>query len=213
MEDGLTEVQSLLHPQSLNQEDESKREDNKEKRDEFVSIGNVEKVKEEDHSEKDTGKGCVGSDGDVSGGLFNNLISSLVTPSSPRIDEKVPQHESGNEVFNLEEGTIASSGEKRRVESENGGEGGLISNFVSNFFHQSEGEGGVVDEKEKEEEKDVIVEKIKRVKTEEMTNGGGGSIIDNIVSHLHPSLPGKHKLDNIILSLMAIANLFSMHHF
>ncbi|XP_019460374.1 PREDICTED: uncharacterized protein LOC109360094 [Lupinus angustifolius] len=184
MEDGLTEVQNLLHP-THNQEDGSKREDNKENKDGFVSIEKVEKVKDEDLDEKDIGKGCVTSDG---GGIFNNFISSLVTPSSPRIDDEVIEHENGNE-----EGVVAASkgehGEKRRVE--NSVEGGLISNFVSNFFHQSEGEKSEVEnEKEKEkEEDDEVVEKIKRMKTEKEGNSGGGSIIHNIVSHLPNSLP------------------------
>ncbi|CAL0304415.1 unnamed protein product [Lupinus luteus] len=153
MEDGLTEVQSLLH-HSLNQEDGSKRED----KDGFVSIEKVEKVKEEDVGEKDIGKGCVTSDG---GGIFNNFISSLVTPSSPRIDEKVIEHENGNE-----EGVRKGEhGEKRRVE--NSGEGGVISNLVSNFFHQSEAEN------EKEKEENEVGEKIKRMKREkeDLANG------------------------------------------
>ena len=114
----------------------------------------VEKVKEEE----DIGKEESG------GGLINNLVSTLITPLSPGIG-KATENESGADAD----------------EDEGENEGGIISKMVSNFFHQSEGEGVV------EAEEDEIMaggEKIKRLKTE---NGG---IIHNIFSHLPASIPG-----------------------
>ncbi|XP_020206603.1 uncharacterized protein LOC109791690 isoform X2 [Cajanus cajan] len=98
----------------------------------------------------------------VEGGLMNNLISTL----SPTNIGKSNENESDGD-----------DGERKRVDE--GGEGGFISKMVSNFFHQSEGEGVVENEEDKEEEEIKGGERIKRLKTE---NNGG--IIHNIVSHL-----------------------------
>ncbi|KAG4936926.1 hypothetical protein AAZX31_18G186600 [Glycine max] len=118
----------------------------------------VEKVKEEE----DIGKEESG------GGLINNLVSTLITPLSPGIG-KATENESGADAD----------------EDEGENEGGIISKMVSNFFHQSEGEGVVEAEEDKEQEEEIMAggEKIKRLKTE---NGG---IIHNIFSHLPASIP------------------------
>ncbi|RDX68808.1 hypothetical protein CR513_52160, partial [Mucuna pruriens] len=112
-------------------------------------------------------EGCVSSEKEEdlgneesgSGGVINNLISTL----SPTIG-KATEHE-----------------------SEGGDQGGLFSKMVSNFFHQSEGEEGVVEtqeDKDKHKEEEIMNgEKIKRFKTE------NGSVVHNIVSHLPASIP------------------------
>ena len=188
MEDGVIEVQSLLPPLNLNPEDASEREDDEKKED-----GKVEGVKQEDIGVEHTGKDGAAKD-EGKRGLINSLISTLVSPLSPRTG-KATEHESGNGVFNSKEGAAddgVDHGERGGVD--NSGEGGLISNIVSNLFHQSGGEVVVENVKEKEDEEVMVDEKIKRVKTENgANNGGGGSIIHDIVSHLPPSLPGKQQ--------------------
>ncbi|TKY65780.1 hypothetical protein E2542_SST08642 [Spatholobus suberectus] len=154
MEDGGTDVEFLVPPLNLNSEDGSKRDAEK-KEEGVVSTEKVEKVKEEDLG-KDEAKDSVG------GGLINNLISTLVTPLSPSIG-KVTEHESAADGDGGDRGKKAGG-------VDDGGEGGLISKMVSNFFHQSEGEGGVETEEDKEEEEVMAGEKIKRLKTE---NGMG----------------------------------------
>ncbi|KAG5010047.1 hypothetical protein AAZX31_07G145100 [Glycine max] len=107
------------------------------------------------------------------GGLINNLVSTLIAPLSPSIG-KATEHESGAD----------DDGEKEGVDGCEEG-GGIIRKMVSNFFHQSEGEGVVEAEEDKEEEDEIMAggEKIKRLKTET------GGIIHNIVSHLPASIP------------------------
>lgn len=188
MEDGVTDqVQSLLPNHSS------------EKEEGFVSTEKVlehrgkDSAAEEDEEEaKDHNCGGAASAGG-GGGIINYLISTLITPMSPRRTEKATEHdESGNGVFESEEGTAERGG---RVDNNNGGEGGLISNLVSNFFHRSECEEGVVetDQKEKEEEEIIDDGKTKRLKTENgaNNNGGGGGIIRDVVSQLPASFPGK----------------------
>ncbi|XP_028786375.1 uncharacterized protein LOC114742268 [Neltuma alba] len=58
-------------------------------------------------------------------------------------------------------------------------EGGILNNIISNLFHQNGDEQGKKMEDDDEE-------KNKQLKTEEDTNGG---VIENIVSHLPPSIP------------------------
>nr|XP_004492487.3 uncharacterized protein LOC101501670 [Cicer arietinum] len=169
MEDGLTEVQSLLpHLNHHSSEDGSKREDIEENEEGFVS---TEKI-ENDIKEKDLGidEAKEVNDGGEGGGVINNLISTFMTPLSPRTGKPNFQHESGNEVFEKDE----------EVDHNNGKEKGLISNLVSNFFHRSE--------KENEDEEIIVDEKIKRLKTEHEDNSGGGGFIHDIVSHLHSPL-------------------------
>lgn len=101
----------------------------------------------------------------------------MITPLSPSIG-KTTEHES---VDDADDGSDQIEREKRGVGD--GGEGGLISKMVSNFFHQSEGHEGLVESKDKEEEELMAGGKIKRQKTED------GSIIRNIVSHLPDSIP------------------------
>jgi len=163
MEDGVTEIPNMFPPLNQISQDESKREDAKEKEEGFVSTEKVEKIKEE------------GKDSSGGGGVISNLISTFMTPSSPRTEKDTTQDESGNEVL-----------EKKEEVDNNDGEKGLISNLVSNFFHKRESEEVVV---EKEEEEIKVDEKIKRLKTENEANGGngGGGFIHDIVSHL----PGK----------------------
>ncbi|KAK7339936.1 hypothetical protein VNO77_20623 [Canavalia gladiata] len=194
MEDGVNGVQGLLPALNHNSKDESNREDCEVKEEGFVSTEKVEKVREEDLGKED----CVAKDeaegGGGGGGLINNLISTLIAPLSPRIG-KDTEHEIRNEGFESEEGAAADGGDHReRGGVDNGGEGGLISNLVSNFFHQSRDDGVVETEKEKEKEKEeeeeiLVDEKIKRLKTENEANGDGGGIIQNIVSHLPASIP------------------------
>jgi len=116
MEDGLTNVESLVPPPNPNSEDGSKREEEKEE----VEEG-FEKVKEED----------VGKD-DKDGGGLNNLIS-FITPLSPSMG-KPSQHESDDD-------SGGDDGGKEGVDGCGKREGGVISKMVSNFFHQGEGEG------------------------------------------------------------------------
>jgi len=117
MEDGLTNVESLVPPPNPNSEDGSKREEEKEE----VEEG-FEKVKEED----------VGKDDKDGGGLINNLIS-FITPLSPSMG-KPSQHESDDD-------SGGDDGGKEGVDGCGKREGGVISKMVSNFFHQGEGEG------------------------------------------------------------------------
>ncbi|XP_057440327.1 uncharacterized protein LOC130732254 [Lotus japonicus] len=185
MEDGVTEVQSFLPPQNVDSEDGSKREEkNDEKEEGFVP--EAEKSVEEDLGTEHSGKNFAAKDeaknsdsgGGGGGGLINNLISSFITPSSPRTEEG---------------GAVGDGDGGERGGVDNGGEGGIISNLVSNFFHRSDGEEDVVEsEKEKEEEEILVDGKIKRQKTqdfEDANGGGGGGIIHNLVSHLPASLP------------------------
>ncbi|KAK7373977.1 hypothetical protein VNO80_07400 [Phaseolus coccineus] len=161
MEDGGTNVKSLVPAPNLNSEDGSKREEEEEVE---VEEG-VEKVKEED----------VGKEDKDSGGLINNFIS-FITPLSPRT-EKPSQH--GSNVVVVDD----DDGEKGGVDGCGERGGGVIRKMVSSFFHQRVGEGegeGVV---ESEEEEIMAAEKVKRLKTE---NGG---IIHDIASHLPASVP------------------------
>jgi hypothetical protein len=167
MEDGVTETPNMFPPMNQNSQDGSKREDAKEKEG-FVSTEKDEKMKQEEE----------GKDSSGGGGVISNLISTFITPSSPRTEKVTTQDESGNEVL-----------EKKEEVDNNGGEKGIISNLVTNFFHKRECEEVVV---EKEEEEIKVDEKIKRLKTENEANGGtdngGGGFIHDIVSHL----PGKN---------------------
>ncbi|KAL9315280.1 hypothetical protein ACSQ67_016281 [Phaseolus vulgaris] len=143
MEDGGTNVKSLVPAPNLNSEDGSKREQEEEVK---VEEG-VEKVKEED----------VGKEDKDSGGIINNFIS-FITSSSPRTG-KPSQHGSDVVVDDDDDGEKGGGdgcGERR---------GGVIRKMVSSFFHQSEGEGVV----ESEEKETMAAEKVKRLKTE---NGG-----------------------------------------
>ena len=78
------------------------------------------------------------------GGLINNLVSTLIAPLSPSIG-KATEHESGAD----------DDGEKEGVDGCEEG-GGIIRKMVSNFFHQSEGEGVVEAEEDKEEEDEIM---------------------------------------------------------
>lgn len=166
MEDGVIETPNMFPPMNQNSQDESKRKDAKEKEG-LVSTEKDEKMKQEEEEEAKESSG--------GGGVISNLISTFITPSSPRNEKVTAQDESGNEVL-----------EKKEEVDQDGGEKGLISNLVSNFFHKRECEGVV----EKEDEEIKVDEKIKRLKTENDANGGngGGGFIHDIVSHL----PGKN---------------------
>ncbi|KAL2330688.1 hypothetical protein Fmac_018269 [Flemingia macrophylla] len=107
----------------------------------------------------------------VGGGLVSNLISTFITPLSPTTTGKSTENESDH----------TDDGEKREVDD--GRQGGLISKMVSNFLHQSEAEGVVENEGDKEAEEIMGGERIKRLKTE---NEG---ILHNIVSYLAASIP------------------------
>ncbi|AES79573.1 hypothetical protein MTR_7g069930 [Medicago truncatula] len=162
MEDGVIETPNMFPPMNQNSQDESKRKDAKEKEG-LVSTEKDEKMKQEEEEEAKESSG--------GGGVISNLISTFITPSSPRNEKVTAQDESGNEVL-----------EKKEEVDQDGGEKGLISNLVSNFFHKRECEGVV----EKEDEEIKVDEKIKRLKTENDANGGngGGGFIHDIVSHL-----------------------------
>lgn len=132
--------------------------------------GSKGKEVEEKVKDKDTNGG--------GGGVINNFISTLMTPLSPRIEK--PTTDGGeNGVF------------EKEVDENGGGRKGVISNLVSNIFHRSEkNEEGVV---EKEDEEIKADEKVKRLKTENESNGdGGGGFIHDIVSHLPTSIPGNN---------------------
>lgn len=184
MEDCVTDGQSLRLSLNLNPEDGSNREDNGEKATGFVSKGQVA----EETEEKIDGEANGG------GGLISNLISSLVTPLSPRTGGVAEQHGNGNRVPESQAFAAGAGSDDRGGGTENGEEGrGLISNLISNFFHQNE---GLVVKNEKDDEDQqgkTEEEEDQQRETEEESNGGGGGIIDNIASHLPSSLPGNQK--------------------
>ncbi|KAI4356046.1 hypothetical protein L6164_000099 [Bauhinia variegata] len=147
MEDGVAQDEILLPPLDLDSANES---NGGEKPSGSVSNGRSEENKE--------GEECSEN------GVVNNLISSLMAPMS-FITEQVTEHENGDEASSSERG----------AETENGGNEGLISNIISNIFHQTD-------------EENRVVEKNEKMETEQESSGnGGGGIIRNLVSHLPPS--------------------------
>ncbi|KAK8561598.1 hypothetical protein V6N13_149237 [Hibiscus sabdariffa] len=131
-----------------------------------------------EQAEKETvSAGAEGKNEEKGGGLFEHIISNLVSPLSPRTGGKV-------EAFN-DTSTTAS---ENKAEEEGGGGGGLINNLMSNLFQQSEGEEGE-ESKNKKQKVEVEVEVGEDESKAEKTEGGGGGIIGNIVSQLPTSLP------------------------
>ncbi|GMJ03260.1 hypothetical protein HRI_003995200 [Hibiscus trionum] len=129
-----------------------------------------------EQAEKETiGAGAEGGNEEKGGGIFDHIISNLVSPLSPRTGN-ISSSQGKVEAF---DDTSASQNEAE----EEGSGGGLISNFMSNLFHHSEGEAG--EERNKRQKVEEAGEyQSKAEKTED-----GGGIIDNIVSQLPTSLP------------------------
>lgn len=170
MEDIVIGGENLLHPENpssiIAEIEEAEQADNHKKEDD-----------NEQKAAVDEGKGE-----EKGGGLLNHLLSNLVSPLSPKAGEGTqPVNINGNEGYGAEEHIESSPSS-----------GGLIKNVLSNFFHlpNETDEEKRQNEKNNEEETVKIVEKTQheKQKTEE---DGGASIIDNIVSHLPTSLPGK----------------------
>lgn len=167
MEDIVIGGENLLRPENpssvIAEIEEAEQADNHKKEDDNEQKAAVDKGKREE-------KG---------GGLLNHLLSNLVSPLSPKAGEGTqPVNINGNEGCGAEEHIESSPSS-----------GGLIKNVISNFFHLPN-EAKHQNEKNNEEETVKIVEKNQheKQKTEE---DGAASIIDNIVSHLPTSLPGK----------------------
>ncbi|GLT92761.1 hypothetical protein SLE2022_105830 [Rubroshorea leprosula] len=120
-----------------------------------------------------------GKDEETGGGLLDRLMSNLVSPLSPKAGEI-------NEVKS-EENDDRNKGYQPEEEA-SGGEGGgrLVTNIISNFFHQSEGEIKENEEKKEEERVKDVAEEDEKLKAKEDSEEG---LIDNIVSHLPISLP------------------------
>ncbi|XP_038992553.1 uncharacterized protein LOC120116051 [Hibiscus syriacus] len=133
-----------------------------------------------EQAEKETiSAGAEGKHDKKSGGLFDHIISNLVSPLSPRSGNISTQVKA--EAF---DDTTASENEPglRSEEEGGGGGGGFINNLMYNLFHPSEGEVGEGSNK-KQKVEECGEDESKAEKTE------GGGIIDNIVSRLPTSLP------------------------
>ncbi|KAK8563947.1 hypothetical protein V6N13_005833 [Hibiscus sabdariffa] len=139
------------------------------------TVGDGENPTEQAEKET-TSAGAEEKNEEKGGGLFDHIISNLV---SPRSGGKV-------EAFD-DTSTTASQNKAEEEGGGGGGGGGLINNLMSNLFHHSESEGEVGEESKNKKQKvevEVGEDESKAEKTEE-----GGGIIENIVSQLPTSLP------------------------
>ena len=127
-------------------------------------------------------------DEEKEGGFINHIISNLVSPLSPRPREVSTAVENGEKGIS-DGGGGGSNSEEAAAAASAGGGRGLINNLISNIFNHSD-EDGELKEDIIEDEKADVGEKHEQVKKGKKEEGGGGSIIDNLVSHLPASLSG-----------------------
>lgn len=144
------------------------------------------------------------------GGIIGHLISNLVSPRSPEAGQSSGKWEAG--VSDVEDGgrggelggvsRAKSDGESEATASGGGGGGGVISSLISSLFHSSE-EGGGADAAAGDDEieghraaegGETAAAKLEADEVGKGGGGGGGGIIENIVSHLPPSLLGTYNL-------------------
>lgn len=158
-DDAVPEAENLLLPSSLSPLSDSEKK-------------NIEKedVKsKEDDEDKDEEK-------EERGGLLTHLISSLVSPRSPKtgkvFDKKLEIENEDSKAF---DDLVSNSNGKGQNQNE-----GVLNNMVSNLFKNN-----------KNQETDGMEdnEARKRLKTEKEGERGGG-IIDNIVSHFPSYITG-----------------------
>ncbi|XP_048127108.1 glycine-rich cell wall structural protein 1.8 [Rhodamnia argentea] len=144
----------------------------------------------------DGGREVGEESGGGGGGIIGHLISDLVSPGSPEAGQSSGKRKAGG--LDVEDGGRGGelggiSRPRSDGESEaggGGGGGGVMSSLLSSFFHSSE-EGGGADAAAG----DVEIEGHRATEGGEKTAAkseaeevGGGGIIENIVSHLPPSI-------------------------
>ncbi|KAE8686924.1 TRNA pseudouridine synthase B [Hibiscus syriacus] len=138
-----------------------------------------------EQAEKETiSAAAEGKHDENSGGIFDHIISNLVSPLSPRTGNTSTRTQGKTEAFDHTTASENEPGLRSEGEGGGGGGGGFINNFVSNLFHHSEGEVGEGSSNKKQKVEEGGEDQSKSEKTE---NGGG--IIHNIVSQLPTSLP------------------------